>query len=843
MMQPQLLHGKLVATVYGLDRKISSDSCGCTGGGGGSAQSASTQSWSAYVLNIIKRFLLCRSEVNGIYATIDLDTARVGRTQVISATNSGPKWNQNFDIYCAHKISNIIFTVKFDDAVDASLIGRARLPVEELLSTNKAAKEIDKSIPILDKNGRRIPGKAMIHVKFQFFSVKRDEHWSKGIQIRPDYDFRGVPNTYFAQRENCRVTLYADAHVPHYDDVNFSVFTPFHHRRYQWQEPARRCWEDISHAIVNAQHFIYIAGWSIYVKIRLVRPDPARSQALPGQDMILGDLLKKKAGEGVRVLLLVWDDRTSSEYIHRVGVMATHDEDTRKFFANTAVECVLCPRNADAGSELLQDIEATTRTTLFTHHQKTVIADCELQGGSDGKRSIVSFLGGIDLCDGRYDTREHSVFRKLDKEDFHQPNFPGASFVKGGPREPWHDIHCRLEGQASWDVLFNFEQRWMTLKGRTAIFSKKELEDRNIIQPQHLTVSDDTERWKVQIFRSIDGNDAAGFPRDPIKAKELGLVTGKTHVIDRSIQDAYINAIRRAKNFIYIENQYFLGSSYGWNDGSGIKLEDIGAIHLIPKELSLKIVSKIAAGERFTVYVVIPMWPEGEPGSESVQAILDWQRRTMEMMYVDIANALKAANLSADPREYLTFFCLGNREVKGSDEITPPEKPSPGSDYARAQEFRRFMIYVHSKMMIVDDEYIIIGSANINQRSMDGARDSEIAMGGYQPMHLAHDNQRAMGKIFGFRMTLWGEHMNKMENLFFHPESVECVKRVNEIAEENWRLYISEELQQDLPGHLLTYPIQVSENGNIQARVEYFPDTKARVLGTKARFLQPILTT
>jgi phosphatidylserine/phosphatidylglycerophosphate/cardiolipin synthase-like enzyme len=31
------------------------------------------------------------------------------------------------------------------------------------------------------------------------------------------------------------------------------------------------------------------------------------------------------------------------------------------------------------------------------------------------------------------------------------------------------------------------------------------------------------------------------------------------------------------------------------------------------------------------------------------------------------------------------------------------------------------MIYVHSKGMIVDDEYIICGSANINQSSMNGS--------------------------------------------------------------------------------------------------------------------------
>lgn len=45
------------------------------------------------------------------------------------------------------------------------------------------------------------------------------------------------------------------------------------------------------------------------------------------------------------------------------------------------------------------------------------------------------------------------------------------------------------------------------------------------------------------------------------------------------------------------------------------------------------------------------------------------------------------------------------------------------------------MIYVHAKGMIVDDEYVIMGSANINQRSMAGSRDTEIAMGAYQPHH------------------------------------------------------------------------------------------------------------
>lgn len=50
--------------------------------------------------------------------------------------------------------------------------------------------------------------------------------------------------------------------------------------------------------------------------------------------------------------------------------------------------------------------------------------------------------------------------------------------------------------------------------------------------------------------------------------------------------------------------------------------------------------------------------------------------------------------------------------------------------------------------MIVDDEYVIVGSANINQRSMAGTRDTEIAMGAYQPHHTwAEKNRHPHGQV------------------------------------------------------------------------------------------------
>ncbi|KAK1425964.1 hypothetical protein QVD17_14631 [Tagetes erecta] len=820
-MAPHLLHGTIHATIFEVDR-LHNNGCdfnACFKPAGKGKK----------FLSQLKRVVLCSPQVVGskIYASVDLEKARVARTRMIEKEASNPRWYESFHIYCAHNVSNIIFTVKDDNPVGAILIGRAYLPVEQVINGN----EVDRWLEIVDEDHNPIQGRSRIHVTLKYVSVARDSHWSQGIKSPT---FGGIPYTFFRQREGCQVTLYPDAHI--IDDTLTSYLVS------EGYYAPQRCWEDVFDAITNAKHLIYITGWSVYTNILLIR-DPRRPK--PGGDVTLGQLLKRKADEGVNVLMLVWDDRTSVEALKKDGLMATHDQETGDYFRNTKVHCVLCPRDPDDKNSYVQGIQVAT---MFTHHQKSIVVDSHINIPGEMRRRIVGFVGGIDLCDGRYDTRDHSLFRTLKDvhhDDFHQPNFSGAAISKGGPREPWHDIHCRLDGPIAWDVLYNFEQRWTKQVGTRYLFTQAEL-DEFIIHPTALinNIPPSKDTWNVQLFRSIDGGAVSGFPEKPEEASMAGLVTGKDNVIDRSIQDAYINAIRRAEKFIYIENQYFIGSSYDWKRSSSneLKVEDIGALNLIPKELSLKIASKIKAKERFAVYIVIPMWPEGIPESGSVQAILDWQRRTMEMMYKDVASAI-GPNNDADPRDYLSFFCLGNREVKKHGEYEAPEKPQPDSDYARAQESRRFMIYVHAKMMIVDDEYIIIGSANINQRSMDGSRDTEIAIGGYQPEHISGD-WPARGVIYGFRMALWLEHVYTIDESFRHPESLECIQKINAIADRNWNLY-SAPLVQDLPGHLLRYPLAVSKAGVVTAlpEFEFFPDTKARVVGTTSPHLPPILTT
>ena len=56
----------------------------------------------------------------------------------------------------------------------------------------------------------------------------------------------------------------------------------------------------------------------------------------------------------------------------------------------------------------------------------------------------------------------------------------------------------------------------------------------------------------------------------------------------------------------------------------------------------------------------------------------------------------------------------------------------------------RIYVVVDRLTAVCGMQYIIIGSANINQRSMDGSRDTELAMGAFQPNHCV-GNQNTVG--------------------------------------------------------------------------------------------------
>ncbi|CAH8334094.1 unnamed protein product [Eruca vesicaria subsp. sativa] len=443
------------------------------------------------------------------------------------------------------------------------------------------------------------------------------------------------------------------------------------------------------------------------------------------------------------------------------------------------------------------------------------------------------------MCNGRFDTPSHPLFttlKTLHEDDFHNPNF--LPNTEDGPRQPWHDLHSKIDGPAAYDLLANFEERWeKALQKKHKIWKHGSSSDDALLKivmiPEIMELSEasstddsDPESWHVQVFRSIDSTSVNGFPNNSKEDPGRNLRCGKNIHIDMSIHAAYVKAIRSAKHFIYIENQYFLGSSFNWDSH-----KDLGANNLIPMEIALKIASKIRAREKFAAYIVIPMWPEGDPNDMFMQSILYWQYKTMKMMYQTIYKALVEAELDDqyEPQDYLNFFCLGTREA--SKEIV--SKHSSHNPSKKTLKSRRFMIYVHSKGMVVDDEFVLIGSANINQRSLEGSRDTEIAMGGYQLHHSwAKKGSRPRGQIFGYRMSLWAEHLGFLEKCFEEPENMECVRRVRHLSEGNWRQYAAEEVT-EMTSHLLKYPVQVDRTGKVSSLpgCKTFPDVGGKITG------------
>jgi phospholipase D1/2 len=778
------------------------------------------------------------------YAAVNLAGARVARTRVIS-NNTNPEWKEHFSIPVAHYVNEVQVTVKDNDMLGAQHIGEVNIPVDKVIH----GQVVEGWHDVLNANGKPVHRGARIRFKMQFIPVEKNPIYTGGVG--DPSKLHGVPNTYFPCRIGGNLIMYQDAHIMDgtLPKIRLDGGKSFQHRG---------AWEELCTAILEAHHLVYICGWSIYTKVRLVR-DTTR-EIPEGADMTLGDLLKRKSAEGVRVLLLVWDDKTShrNPFIKTEGVMGVHDEETKSFFRNSAVRCVLAPRYGDSK---LSWFRQQVVGTLYTHHQKCVIVDSQ---GPGNKRKVTSFIGGLDLCDGRFDTPSHPLFSTLNtfhKNDYHNPTFPEGAEA-GGPRQPWHDWHCRIDGPAAYDVLKNFEQRWRKathrhddeliqieriswILGPKGPKDPKGTKDPPEGDPQlYVTKENDPETWHIQVFRSIDSGSVKGFPNTVMEAEKQHLVWGKSIAIDISIQMAYIKAIRSAQHFVWIENQYFIGSSYNWPD-----YKNAGANHLIPMELALKIASKIREGQHFAVYVVLPMWPEGVPDSAAMQEILYFQTQTMKMMYGVIADALKDVGKLGErhPRDYLNFYCLGNRETMTENEKNhpPTNPPDPNSKHGQSLKHRRFMIYVHAKGMVVDDEYIICGSANINQRSMDGSRDTEIAMGAYQPRHSWHHKRSLpLGQVYGYRMSLWAEHLGHVQPLFHDAGSLECVTEVNRLAKGFWEQFTSDEVR-DMRGHLLPYPININADGTVGPLegFETFPDVGGNILGTNQANLPDSLTT
>ncbi|MCD7452104.1 hypothetical protein HAX54_015021 [Datura stramonium] len=145
------------------------------------------------------------------------------------------------------------------------------------------------------------------------------------------------------------------------------------------------------------------------------------------------------------------------QYQHGQKELWEHnDEETRRYFKHSSVQVLLCPRSAGKGHSWAKKQETET---IYTHHQKTVIVDAD---AGNYQRKIMAFVGGLDLCKGRYDTPQHPIFRTL--ENVHRMTIISPNY-------------CVDRGLQHMDVLTNFEERWLKASKRHGLQKMKASHD------------------------------------------------------------------------------------------------------------------------------------------------------------------------------------------------------------------------------------------------------------------------------------------------------------------------------------------------------------------------------
>lgn len=375
---------------------------------------------------------------------------------------------------------------------------------------------------------------------------------------------------------------------------------------------------DIYNSWSRAKRLILIMGWSLDYRLRLNRYNH--------NNETVGELLCRKANEGVVICIFLWQDI--------LELMRTFNRDTKRYFREHCphkIHIRLRRRKASFGQ--------------YSHHQKLIICD-----GEDG---LHAYLGGLDITIGRFDTPRHSLFQTLD--DIHNDDFYNSVFShhkkKGVPREPWHDCHSRVRGDIVWHMLNHFGMHFLyknpSSQKRKEQFNSRVYQMINDLYPGNIgEISRVTGEWMTEFYSSISTTQ----------------IFGKRLSVDDGIHRAYVSAINNADKFIYIENQYFIGGSYLWLPPVFKRTRLHGAPNSIPVLLADRIIHKAMERESFKVYIIMPLIPDGKPGSIQVDGVMYYEFKTIEMMYHRISTAFKELGIDKRVEDFLFFACLGKVE-------------------------------------------------------------------------------------------------------------------------------------------------------------------------------------
>jgi phospholipase D1/2 len=283
------------------------------------------------------------------------------------------------------------------------------------------------------------------------------------------------------------------------------------------------------------------------------------------------------------------------------------------------------------------------------HHQKFAVID--------GQHA---FVGGIDLCEARWDDRAHRTHNPLRTS-------------RGEPSKPYHDVQAHLEGREVAGALRDlFVERWARSGGGPL----------ELVEPQEPALP-----------------ELPGVPCIRLGAGPVALSRTDPHSDGDTVNEVehlLVDAIGAAERLVYIETQYF--SSSHVRDALIARMQD-------PRRSRLQIA--LVVNER-------------ADGLKEELAVGLRQAKNLERL----------REVAAETGHALGIY------VSLSDGAGEAQRPT----------------FIHSKLLLVDDRFLTIGSANLTNRSME--LDSELNASWEAPVTAS-----ALGRaIRRLRVSLLAEH-------------------------------------------------------------------------------------
>lgn len=396
-------------------------------------------------------------------------------------------------------------------------------------------------------------------------------------------------------------------------------------------------------------------------------------------------------------------------------------------------------------------LETFGMAVAATHHQKTILIDYDLEDGAHA----VGYVMGLNSLTDYWDTTDHL---------FDQPLRGNASEGTGDSLpglKPYQDYACRIRGEALADVCKNFCSAW----NRTRATEKGG-------------------EGPPAIYRRQTGLAAALDA--PYQCAQI-VRTQPEETAEHSVRRLYEQAAKFARKYVYVENQYFQYTPWAeqlknerrsyvqkWKAGQG----NHGQKNTTPPPLPwLHVFVVVPTPERSLMvprtHDTVKSLGHGDSMPNQDQRIEDElkRHRQQKTAYDDYVRRARepGANtfglgmappvptpLSPLARDSQSLGDKGDikkdlqaismRTLVASlwtyDHGYLKRQKASFSSLA-ADRYRE--IYIHSKLLLIDDGFFTLGSANLNQRSM--ASDSEI--------NVATDSPKAAAAL---RKRVWGLH-------------------------------------------------------------------------------------